>query len=348
MVLSGLLAAVIAALVAGAGPAGGASPNPGYIVTLSWTLPSSGSPPWSALTFHGHMSRFGYDDSNAHVYVYRFNSPQCTGPESAFIGGADTDANGDYTFDVPPLFLNGPSEYMQASGYEWGPYHDYKEFKDVSPCLRFSRTAEVGGGSPTYLELNWGTGGVYRSAVFQDTRFYGVFRFESPFPPSPYDREVVGVRGYSSPDCSGPARWISGGTLDDADHYAITPPRELFSGGPIAYVQALGYFNSLVATSRCLAVTPPDSMFNHEFLCYSKWQVQPSVWPWHEAVTLLRQGYWLPTALDGNIEGGTNLGKYNLQCNVTPKGDGYVGGSGEWYGGDWSAYAALNGGMYPH
>jgi hypothetical protein len=64
------------------------------------------------------------------------------------------------------------------------------------------------------------------------------------------------------------------------------------------------------------------------FLCYSTYQVQPGVWSAPAAAALMKLGYWQPTAVDGNLAGGTNVGKYNLQCNVTPKGDGYVDANG--------------------
>lgn len=63
----------------------------------------------------------------------------------------------------------------------------------------------------------------------------------------------------------------------------------------------------------------PDAVF----LCYSKFQVEPGVWAPDIARTLLASGYYLPTAVKGNVAGGTNLGGYHLVCNAP------VGATGE-------------------
>lgn len=67
---------------------------------------------------------------------------------------------------------------------------------------------------------------------------------------------------------------------------------------------------------------PPASDFETIFACYSAFQVQPGAWPKAEAVDLYAAGYYAPEAVPGNIEGGTNIGAYNLQCNThrTPTG----------------------------
>jgi hypothetical protein len=87
---------------------------------------------------------------------------------------------------------------------------------------------------------------------------------------------------------------------------------------------------------------------NNIFLCYSSFQTVPGVWPANEALTLVKQGYWEPTAVDGNVDGGVNVGSYHLQCNATPKGDGYVGDGGQWFGPEWAATAKEELGFYPH
>jgi hypothetical protein len=131
--------------------------------------------------------------------------------------------------------------------------------------------------------------------------------------------------------------------------YSIGPESGSYVlAGGAHYVQAWLWIGEYVAHSACIPLQPSVATVNHEFLCYSKWQTQPGVWDNKTAATLLAAGYWLPTAVDGNVAGGTNVGKYNLQCNVTPKGDGWVGATGTFYSGDWSAYAAANGGLYPH
>ncbi len=51
------------------------------------------------------------------------------------------------------------------------------------------------------------------------------------------------------------------------------------------------------------------------FLCYSKSQVIPGVWPTDVAKTLIAAGYWEAYAVPGNVVGGTNIGSFNLVCN---------------------------------
>src|SRR5438045_318729 len=55
---------------------------------------------------------------------------------------------------------------------------------------------------------------------------------------------------------------------------------------------------------------------NGVFLCYSKSQTVPGVWGQGQAAQLLAEGYFLPAALRGNVDGGTNLGDFHLQCNA--------------------------------
>lgn len=56
---------------------------------------------------------------------------------------------------------------------------------------------------------------------------------------------------------------------------------------------------------------------NNVFLCYSKWQVDPGVWPLSAARTLFDSGYWQPFALQGSYSktrpGG---GEFTLACNL--------------------------------
>lgn len=76
------------------------------------------------------------------------------------------------------------------------------------------------------------------------------------------------------------------------------------------------------AATGCGAVpviNEPDAVF----LCYSKFQTEPGVWSPEQAKELLRQGYYYPVAVKGNVPGGTNLGGYHLVCNApaaTPPG----------------------------
>ena len=57
-------------------------------------------------------------------------------------------------------------------------------------------------------------------------------------------------------------------------------------------------------------VRDPDGAF----LCYSRFQVDPGVWPEKEAAALLANGYWRPTAVPGAVSA-TRLGPYSLVCN---------------------------------
>jgi hypothetical protein len=57
---------------------------------------------------------------------------------------------------------------------------------------------------------------------------------------------------------------------------------------------------------------PPE---NHVFLCYSKFQVDPGAWSASQAKELVNEGYWSPSAMSGNVAGGTNIGDLHLVCN---------------------------------
>jgi hypothetical protein len=70
-----------------------------------------------------------------------------------------------------------------------------------------------------------------------------------------------------------------------------------------------------VAATGC-GVVPIVDEPDEVFLCYSKFQVEPGVWPADVARKLLAAGYYLPTAVKGNVPGGTNLGGYHLVCNA--------------------------------
>lgn len=68
------------------------------------------------------------------------------------------------------------------------------------------------------------------------------------------------------------------------------------------------------------------------FLCYSKYQVVPGVWPFGMAQQLMAGGgYWLPYAVPGTVPFGTNIGNYHLICNPasTQSANGSVLGAGE-------------------
>jgi len=108
-----------------------------------------------------------------------------------------------------------------------------------------------------------------------------------------------------------------------------------------------GYKVHTIALGIC---SPAD---NYDFLCYSKFNDVPGVWPDEEAQSLIDEGYWSPTAMDGNVAGGTNIGAYHLVCNppaasisfasVADPVTLYVGGDGTPVGGA----GAGNPGYYP-
>ena len=118
--------------------------------------------------------------------------------------------------------------------------------------------------------------------------------------------------------------------------------------GPYSFMAQGGGVTSPCVSITLLAFAPVQSSVSGAYLCYSTYQTEPGVWPAAEALVLANQGYWEPTAVDGNIPGGTNVGNYHLQCNATPMGDGYVGAGGEFYGPDMAAIAQQNLGFYPH
>lgn len=78
----------------------------------------------------------------------------------------------------------------------------------------------------------------------------------------------------------------------------------------------------LIAAGAAACQVPVDDAPDGVFLCYSKFQVVPNVWPQGQAAELLAAGYWYPSAVPGNDPMFPNLGKYHLVCNApgTPTG----------------------------
>jgi hypothetical protein len=110
-----------------------------------------------------------------------------------------------------------------------------------------------------------------------------------------------------------------------------------------------GYNDSLivdltVASARAQAA--PAGAPSGIFLCYSKFQMDPGVWGEGTAPLLLAAGYWLPYAIAGNVDDGTNVGGYHLTCNLTGTQKtlgGFVDGAGEM----WPADTTGMTGLYP-
>jgi hypothetical protein len=88
-------------------------------------------------------------------------------------------------------------------------------------------------------------------------------------------------------------------------------------GSTILTTTAVGQRSKSPCSGRSSCRPPADDASDGVFLCYSKFQTTPGVWPQDEAAALLAEGYWPPVAVAGNIEGGPNLGGYHLVCNAT-------------------------------
>ena len=81
--------------------------------------------------------------------------------------------------------------------------------------------------------------------------------------------------------------------------------------------RSVGAPAGFIAAGATACQVPVDDAPDGVFLCYSKFQVLPGNWPVDQAALLLKEGYWYPDALPGNVPGGPNLGKYHLVCNAT-------------------------------
>jgi hypothetical protein len=170
------------------------------------------------------------------------------------------------------------------------------------------------------------------------------------------DDVYVEVDEYDTADCATDTFWDTAGYgygyTDVNGNYSFgTQPGWplVFTGGSGHYYLKATYWDgeTPIVSSACLPLNAGSNV-DHVFLCYSKFQVQPGVWSAVDAVLLMQAGYWQPTAVDGNVTGGTNVGKYNLQCNVTPKGDGYVDASGVFWPPNFAPAHEEVLGYYPH
>jgi hypothetical protein len=79
-----------------------------------------------------------------------------------------------------------------------------------------------------------------------------------------------------------------------------------------------------IAAGATACQVPVDDAPDGVFLCYSKFQVVPNVWPQDQAAMLLAAGYWYPNAVPGNDPMFPNLGKYHLVCNAPGTSTGMV------------------------
>jgi hypothetical protein len=90
---------------------------------------------------------------------------------------------------------------------------------------------------------------------------------------------------------------------------------------------------------------------DNAFLCYSVDQTNPGVWPMAVARQLLAGGgYWTPYAVQGNVDGGTNIGGFHLACNLASTqsvSTSTLGGAGETDGPNAKADVTNTAGYYP-
>jgi len=168
----------------------------------------------------------------------------------------------------------------------------------------------------------------------------------------PVSEADVLIIEFQTPDCNDEGIGALEETTDGEGDYSTGP---LLADVPPGHYYFQAFYNDaaasscvdLVVTDHSQKATDPPQV-DGIYLCYSKFQTTPGVWPASEAAALVGQGYWEPTAVDGNVDGGVNVGSYHLECNVTPKGDGYVGDGGQWYGPAYAATAAQQLGYYAH
>lgn len=135
----------------------------------------------------------------------------------------------------------------------------------------------------------------------------------------------AGVSGSATTDSNGNASFSYVGSQGVGTD--IVTASATLDGTPVTE-QAIVTWSSVATTSSEIDV----------FLCYSKWQVQPGVWPYHIAADLVaNEGYWLPYAVEGNVAFGTNIGGYHLVCNIASTqslGDKLVGAGADAYPSD--------------
>jgi hypothetical protein len=102
------------------------------------------------------------------------------------------------------------------------------------------------------------------------------------------------------------------GVGGDAFGFQFTTPTV---GQVLTVSNGSGFLLDIAAT-----LAPAGSTFvpqvNHVFLCYSKFEQDGgAVFDVSQQAALIKQGYWLPSAVAGSIAGGDNIGAYHLVCN---------------------------------
>ena len=146
----------------------------------------------------------------------------------------------------------------------------------------------------------------------------GILRWPSG---EPLANESVEVAIYTGVGCVDEIGYYYGLLTKGDGSYAYTLDPSDFADGYGTYsVQASAGDVDALSPCRTLSVVPALTKPRGEigvFLCYSKWQVVPGVWPFGKAQELMKgSGYWLPYAVPGNAPFGTNIGDYHLVCNI--------------------------------
>jgi hypothetical protein len=113
---------------------------------------------------------------------------------------------------------------------------------------------------------------------------------------------------------------------------------------------------TFASEAACLAFLSGPKPEQNQFLCYSRFQVDPGVWDSSQASTLLGNGYWIPDAVQGDTLGSQTVlaGGYALVCNppsgYTPTGN-YIDASNDVFSGarvtDYKADHGSLLGLYP-
>ncbi len=125
--------------------------------------------------------------------------------------------------------------------------------------------------------------------------------------------------------------YCANGSGNPGDTYSFsTPGNPLPSAGDTFSTTNLSTYTMDIAGTLTPAASVAASSL---FVCYSKWEQDGgAVFQLPQALQLLAAGYWLPTAVPGTVDGGTNVGDYHLVCNPPPDvspTDSYVGDGGD-------------------
>jgi hypothetical protein len=114
------------------------------------------------------------------------------------------------------------------------------------------------------------------------------------------------------------AAWIGGTNTTCADTSGGTV-QYVFMAKPSAGDTLSGLSTTFGFPNISATLGPFASTEDSMFVCYSKWEQDGgAVFVVSQALDLLGEGWWLPSAVAGTVPGGTNLGAYHLECNPPP------------------------------